>query len=47
MLNEYSDREPPKPPRKRGIFGSSEFWLGVVSIIVTLKLLIGFIAGRL
>jgi hypothetical protein len=45
MLNEWSDRDP-KPP-KRGVFGSSEFWLGVFSTIVMLAILVGSFAGRL
>ncbi len=44
MLNEWSDRPPPRP--RKPWFSSGEFWLGVACTLVGLTLLVGF-ASRL
>jgi len=40
MLNEWSDRPPPRPPRP--LLMTGEFWVGVFTIVVWLGLLLGF-----
>jgi hypothetical protein len=41
MLNEWSDRPPPRPPRPLPATG--EFWVGVFTVLIWLGLLIGFV----
>ncbi len=40
MLNDWSDRVPPRPPRP--FVASGAFWLGVLTVLVILGLGIGF-----
>lgn len=41
MLNEWSDRPPPKPRRR--FFASAEFWAGVFTLFVITALIVGFL----
>jgi hypothetical protein len=43
MLNEWSDREPPKPPRP--FIMTLEFWGGVFTVFMSGALLVSFAAS--
>lgn len=46
MLNEWSDRPPPEPPRR--FYKRCELWLGVLTLLGWLAILFGifgFLAG--
>lgn len=40
MLNEWSDRPPPRRPKP--FLASGEFWLGITATLIGLALLVGF-----
>lgn len=42
MLNEWSDRPPPRPPRPP--YRRGEFWLGLFTVFVCVGLLLGLLS---
>ena len=42
MLNEWSDRRPPKPPRP--FYARGEFWIAVATILLGTALAAGFVS---